>query len=102
MSDTVVFVLAMVAIAGLVLFLYRRRLTGIDVDVRRGRVKASMQAEESSGAGRGASITKSTSTHGGATAMDKTGHSASISETKTKGELTAEVSDARSDVKKKD
>jgi hypothetical protein len=54
-----------------------------------------------SGAGRGASIVKSTSTHGGATAIDKTGHSASISETTTKGELTAEVSDAASDVKKK-
>lgn len=54
-----------------------------------------------SGAGRGASIAKSTSTHGGATATDKTGHSASISETKTKGDLTAEVSDAASDVKKK-
>lgn len=54
-----------------------------------------------SGAGRGASIVKSTSTHGGATATDKTGHSASISETKTKRDLTAEVFDAASDVKKK-
>lgn len=56
-----------------------------------------------SGTGRGASISKSSSTHGGATAIDKTGHSASISETKARGELTAEVSalDGAEDGKKK-
>lgn len=54
-----------------------------------------------SGTGRGASISKSTSTHGGATAIDRTGHSASISDTKAKGELTADVSDAAADSKKK-
>jgi hypothetical protein len=54
-----------------------------------------------SGSGRGASITKSKSTHGGATAKDFSGHAASISETEAKGELIAEVSEAGSDPKKK-
>jgi hypothetical protein len=54
-----------------------------------------------SGTGKGASISKSSSTHGGASAIDKTGHSATISETQTRGDLSAEVSDAAAEVKKK-
>jgi hypothetical protein len=53
------------------------------------------------GSGRGASISKSSSTHGGASAVDKTGQSASISETKVKGDLVAEVTDAEESAKKK-
>ena len=54
-----------------------------------------------SGAGHGASITKSTSSEGGASAVDKTGHSASISETKVKRDLVAQVTSPDEGAKKK-
>lgn len=54
-----------------------------------------------SGSGRGAHISRSVSTQGGATALDKTGHSSTISDTSTRGDLKAEVSDEGSDEKKK-
>lgn len=50
--------------------------------------------------GKGAHISKSTSTHGNVAASDHTGNSATITETKAQGDITAEVADAGTTSKK--
>lgn len=91
MSDTVVIsiVIAVSAVAIATLVLYRRRLTRLGVDIRKGRVHAAMDREQplSEGGARQRGIDAT----GNVTARDETGVGASQENVKAGGDVSAIV-----------
>ena len=93
MSDIVIGVIATGVVAIMLLLLFRRRLTRVAVDLRRGRVDADMKREEP--LPEGGARQRGIEAAGNVTARDETGVGASQDNVKSGGDVSAIVTAPR-------